>query len=215
VTLRFAEQRSRDRLITRAVALVLSFLAVASCSGGTSSVSSRSTSTTGVTVAASTTIPSAPGVSECAPDVVIASFGFLGTSQDSLGGIIITNAGAVACSLQGQPVVRLIDSRGDVLATEERAGSRAPDQKPPQAPVVLTPNRGSEAGVLLDWHGWCGASPGAISVQLRFAPWSAPVSAVPAVGADPTVTPPCSPGSGSILVVDVVRVHDATGYHNP
>jgi hypothetical protein len=151
----------------------------------------------------------------CTPEQLHATFGFMAGADTALGSVLLTNTSATSCNLSGRPDdVELVNGNGQLPLTQ-RTGGRAPTgDQPPSGPIVLAPGATSEAGVIMQWHNWCGDPPGTLQVEVHFAGWRASLAATPASGADGTVSAPCTDSNApSELVVDYVRAHDATGFH--
>jgi hypothetical protein len=151
----------------------------------------------------------------CTLDQLHAEFGFSNGATSARGSVILTNTSDQACTLQGRPDdVEIVGKQGQLQLTQRAAGGAPSAGLPPTEPIVLQPAAGSDAGVLLERDNWCNGAQGPLSVDIHFAGWRASLEATPATAADSTLTPPCSdPNGQSVLYVDYVRAHDATGFH--
>jgi hypothetical protein len=169
-----------------------------------SSIATTSTLTSGTTAGASPL---------CSLDQLHAVSGFLNGANSALGGVVLTNISGRACVLEGRPDdVEIVSGRGQLTLTQA-AGGRAPSGGAPAGPIELAAADGSQAGVLLEWQNWCNGTQGPLSVEIHFLGWRASLDATPASGTDSTTTPPCVDASRpSLLLIDYVRTHDATGF---
>jgi hypothetical protein len=138
-------------------------------------------------------------------------------SDTELGAIRLTNTGARACALSGQPTVRILDGAGKALDLTESNYQRAPDWPPPTSPIILSPSRALPQGIVeMEWT-WCGASPGNIRFEIQFHGWDSPLEAPNAdifpAGFSPTSC--TTSGQRALLAVDDVRGVDRNGIVGP
>jgi hypothetical protein len=166
------------------------------------------------TLGSSPITPAASG--RCSSGQLTATVAF-NLSGTELGAITLTNTGARACSLAGQPNVVVLDSAGNALRLSESIFHRAPDWPPPSSPIVLSPGGAlPHAIVELDWT-WCGPPPGRIRFEIRFPGWPSPLT-VPNASISPSgFTPaPCTvSGHRALFAVDVVRGLGSSGIIGP
>ena len=149
----------------------------------------------------------------CSPGQLSATFGFENNAQYALGAILFSNVSSQACSLSGQPSVRILLD-GQPLQIAETSGAGNTPSPPPTSPVALAANgQQPQAGVPIDWRNWCGTR-GSVTVEATFVGWQHSISAIPAPGAISNTNPPClNSAEMSTLGVDVVRGHDLQGFH--
>ena len=147
------------------------------------------------------TRPPIDGVTPCRGSDLTAQGGWQGADGALAGALVVANAAAAPCALQGRPAVQLVDSRGFFLATT--AAPLPTATVAAAAPVTLPP--GGQAVARFLWRNWCDAPPGgALSLVVRLPGDLAPLT-VPATAADGRPqrdTPRCdAPGAGSTLAV--------------
>jgi len=132
---RVARQRHARRRRAAALAIVAVVVAgIAAAYLGTQSTGRRVEIQTSPTVPRSTTRSPT-----CAPSQLTATFGFVNNSSGALGGVVLTNHAASACSLHGRPDVRVLTRGGRYLSVRPDSGPAGnTPPTPSNQPVVLT-----------------------------------------------------------------------------
>jgi hypothetical protein len=204
-----AKRRHRRRVTTIAASFVVVGVLIASAvilmSATPNAPASKEAST-------SPRSPSSPGPPTCSPGQLVASVAFNQSGTD-LGAIKLTNSSVKTCSLSGRPQVSVINGSDNTLDTTEVPYARAGLAPQPNGQVVLSANGTSPHGVVeLDWF-WCGAPPGAVSLEVRFSNWSSPLfvpnGAVSPAGFAPDVPSGCP--DTALFAVDTIRALGPNG----
>ncbi len=147
----------------------------------------------------------------CKADSLSITTGYQGATGSMAGSIIFTNTGTEPCSLQGTAQVKLLDSHGQQIATEQQAMSLGgTDQQ-----VTLEP--GQQASLFFVWANWCptgtaetaaaGPMTGGVSFQVTLPDGQGVLSAKAMLGSNPdTLVPRCDvPGQSSTLSVGTFK----------
>ncbi len=147
----------------------------------------------------------------CKADSLSATAGYQGATGSMAGSIILTNTGTEPCSLQGTAQVKLVDSYGQELVTEQKAMSLdGIDQ-------LITLKPGQQASLFIVWANWCppgtpetaAASPmaGGVSFQVTLPDGHGVLTAKAMLGhKSDTLVPRCDvPGQSSTLSVGTFK----------
>lgn len=152
------------------IAVVLAGSLLAACGGGTS-VSSKATttsSTTSTTTGAPTTTGGGSGSAACATSQLSVSFGMVGAGAGNRQvQVILTNHGAVACSMIGYVGMRLLGPGNQAIPTNVvRDGPGTPSTVvvAPGAPASGSLHWGAIAGTGESQTGPCEATPQQVEV---------------------------------------------------
>jgi hypothetical protein len=152
----------------------------------------------------------------CMPSQLTGTVAFNAAGSE-LGAIKLTNNSNAACSLSGQPTVKVLGDNGNPLAQTESVFHRAPDWPPPTSPIVLSPSgQLPQAIVELDWV-WCETPPHKLEFQVRFSTWSSQLD-LPGTSISPSGFSPhscSSSGSNALFAVDYVRGLGPNGIIGP
>ncbi len=151
------------------------------------------------TTAATPTPPATPAaLLACQPDAVRAQAEAWGAAAGSRGAsVTVTNDGAVACTLHGNPGAEIRDANGSVVVAAKNPDGGTGAWSNPGDPT-LTLKAGESATTSVVWSNWCGAAPQApLAVRLILS--TGTLNVQPNAASPDVLVPPCNGDQPSSL----------------
>lgn len=137
----------------------------------------------------------------CSAHVLQVSVVFNGPGKP-FGAMTFVNNSSHACSLSGQPSIRVLDRAGRQLKLSESPYHWSPSLPRPVGPVVMTP---AMPWSIVEFN-WCGFKSGYNRIEIRFQGWTQSLEEMSSSFTPTSFDPPaCVESSASRFAVDYVR----------